>query len=557
VFNKITSAFSLVSKAGNTTRNNKAPFGFYGGLCLDNNKRALRGNNELLNIVEIEPPELLTIPLINYQKQSLTPKVHLHDQVDRGQALAEGIVSPVSGVVEAIQHQEIIHPGGLRALSVVIRNDGLDKPICMGATTHNNRQAQALEQERAQDQEQARFCINDYASAQDKIANFVAHPALVLDHAALVGLGGAGFPTAQKLLPTDQAVQTLIINAAECEPEIACDEALMQSSSEQIACGISALVQLTGCKKCIVAIEDSKTLAIESMRAAIGAIGAIDKLDHNIELLVIPTRYPAGAQSPLIQNVTGRFIPHNVKPIAYGVLCINVATAHALWQAINGQPLDSRIISLGGTGMPNPCNVRVRFGTPVSYVLKQSGNAHINSSMRIRAGGPLSGFDLHTTDVSITATTNCILAEPTLNEPPAQPCIRCNDCADVCPARLQPQQLYWYTQSAEHDKCEEFQLDACIECGCCDLVCPASIKLTETFRFEKSNLNFIKAQQKSAAEAEQRFSERESRLKLKEQVRQRAIEQRKKKVKSQKQPDSNNISAALARARKKRNLRQD
>jgi len=539
VLKKIASVFSRIGSTDHSQGKQIAPHGFHGGLRLDTNKRALRNNTASAGIIDIHPPALLTVPLINYRKHSLAPKVQLHEHVKRGQALADGIVSPASGVVEAIEQHKIVHPDGLSTLSVVIRNDGLDTPINTDTILQHNNQEPAAEQD------------NNNASAQAKIAHFIANPASVLDHAALAGLGGAGFPTAEKLLPADRVVQTLIINAVECEPEIACDEALMQTASMQIAYGISALTQLTGCEKCVVAIEDTKTLAIESMQAA------LELINCNAQLMVIPTRYPAGAESPLIQNVTGQFIPHNKKPISYGVLCINVATTHALWQAINGQAMDSRVVSLGGASMPNPCNVRVRFGTPVSYVLTQTGNATTDKAIRIRAGGPLSGFDLHTTDVPVTATTNCILAEAATSEPAAQPCIRCDDCADVCPAKLQPQQLYWYTQAAEHDKCEELQLDACIECGCCDLVCPASIKLTETFRFAKSHADYLKVQQISAADAEQRFLERESRLTLKEQARQAAIQLRKKKLKSQKQPGSEKINEALARVRAKRNTQKE
>ncbi len=540
MLNKITSAIGLNVSLGRSAHRKTAPFGFHGGLSLDTNKRALGDNTELCSIISINPPALLTIPLINYRKDSVAPKVQIHEKVKRGQALADNIVSPVSGVVEAIEHCEIIHPGGLRAPCVVIRNDRLDTPINTDTEYRNNKQEQ-----------QAVSHDNDNAEAQAKIAHFIAHSTTMLDQAALVGLGGAGFPTAQKLLSSNQDLQTLIINAAECEPEIACDEALMRSSSIQIAYGISALSQLTQCKRCVVAIEDTKTLAIESMRTA------LDTIDSTAELMIIPTRYPAGAESPLIQNVTGQFIPHNEKPINHGVICINVATTYALWQAINGQPMDSRVVSLGGAEMPNPCNVRVRFGTPVSYVLQQTGNAPADDTIRIRAGGPLSGFDLHSTNVPITAMTNCILAEAALCAPAAQPCIRCDDCADVCPAMLQPQQLYWYTQAAEHDKCEELQLDACIECGCCDLVCPASIKLTETFRFAKSNANYIKAQQQLADDAELRFLDRKNRLEQKEQARQLAIEQRKEKLRSQKKPDREKINAALNRIRSKRHTQKD
>jgi len=526
VLRKITSALGIKTTTQTWPRKNTPPFGFHGGLRLNPNKRAFNSRTQWPNIVDLEAPELLIIPLINYQKQRLTPQVHVSDVVKRGQALASGIVSPASGTVESIEQHEIIHPGGLQSTCIVIRNDELDTPI----NTRMSSQVASLP-----------AVLNNQhdASWQNKIEHFVAQPNQVLDQAALQGLGGAGFPTAQKLLSAEQTVQTLIINAAECEPEIACDEALMQSSSLHIAYGISALVRLTQCEKCIVAIEDTKTRAIEAMRNALDQIEQAEQADRNIELMIIPTRYPAGAESPLIQNVTGQFIPHNEKPISYGTL------------------LDSRVVSLGGASMPNPCNVRVRFGTPISYVLERTSNTITDSSLRIRAGGPLSGFDLQTTDVPITATTNCILVEAERNEPVAQPCIRCDDCADVCPALLQPQQLYWHAQAAEHDKCEALQLDACIECGCCDLVCPASIKLTETFRFEKSNAHFIQSQKKSAADAELRFLQRENRLELRSQARQKALEQRKENLKSRTQTDQDKIKAALTRVRAKRGVQKD
>lgn len=524
-----------------------APYGFHGGLCLDTNKRALR-NSASPSIVKLEPPTLLVVPLIDYDKQTLAPVVRVHEHVKRGQALATGVVSPVSGVVEAIEQRDLIHPGGLQTLCVVIRNDGFDTPAKSLPGIEYKPSVQLQPQQSSSTQPRSNMIdhTNDHADVDAKINLFVAQPESVLDYAALTGLGGAGFPTARKLDAVNHSIHTLIINAAECEPEIACDEALMQSSAQQIAYGINALIQLTKCEECIIAIEESKEQAIESMRAAIANI------DSCARLMIIPTRYPAGAQSPLIQNVTGRYIPHNEKPATYGVLCINVATAHALWIAINGQALDSRIVSLGGSGMPNPCNVRVRFGTPIAYVLDNTGNSQATNSMRIRAGGPLSGFDQQCTNAPITATTNCILAEPVITEMPAQACIRCGDCADVCPAYLQPQQLHWFTQAEQYHKCDELNLDACIECGCCDLVCPASIKLTETFRFAKATINVIQTQQQSAIEAEQKFEEHENRLARRAQERQRAIEERKEKLKSQQQPDNDKISAALTRARAKR-----
>ena len=507
--------------------NSNGTFGFHGGLELEPNKRALASVDQQSSIVELSVPDVVTLPLLDYYQNHLEPFVAIGDSVKRGQQLATGLVSPVSGFVQAIDEHDIAHPGGLKAPCVVINNDGHDtltqpKQLCKDA------------------------------SAQEKLQIFLNNPQHVLEFAGLAGLGGAGFPTATKLNAAIGNLHTLIINAAECEPEIACDEALMQTEPLQIAYGINALIELTQCQQCIVAIEDSKLLAAEKLGLA------LEEANSTAKLWRIPTVYPTGAQSPLIQTVTGQFIPHNEKPIDHGIVCINVATAFALWRAINGEALDSRVVSLGGTSMPKPCNVRVRFGTPASYVLNQTGNGAIINSHRVRAGGPLSGFDLMNIDSPVTAKTNCILAQSSIiAETKSQPCIRCGQCADVCPANLLPQQLYWYTLADELDKCAKLNLSACIECGCCDLVCPSSIKLTETFRHAKSVAASIETQQQKATDAEQRFAEREQRVLRREQERQAAIAKRKESIKAKKSGDVGKINSALERARQKRKASKD
>lgn len=507
--------------AGRGTAYGKPPYAFHGGLTLDPKKRALSGD-----IIELGVPPVLVLPLINYAKQSLTPLVTVNQHVQRGQLLAHGIVAPTSGIVRSIEQRETIHPGALSVDCVVLDSDGLDR----------------RESERTEKTSDDRLaaCVVDFNNNDtDKLFS-------ALNQFGIAGLGGAAFPLAEKLAAAQNGLHTLIINAAECEPEIACDEALMHSDSSNIAAGIDALVKLTQCDHCVLAIEDSKPIAIEYMEEALRHV------DSSVQLMTIPTRYPAGAQSPLIQCVTGKFIPHNEHPTSHGILCINIATAHAFWQALNDQPLDSRVISLGGSAMPNPCNVRVRFGTAVSFVLENTNNGSVLQGSRIRAGGPLSGFDLNTASVPVSAKTNCILAELPVKDSPAQQCIRCGYCADVCPAKLLPQQLHWYSVASEFDQCQQLKLDACFECGCCDLVCPASIKLTETFRYAKSQISLAQMQQQKAADAEARFTIREQRVQQRELVKMAAIEKRKQSLKKARQPDAENIKAALERAKSKR-----
>ena len=567
------------------------PFRFNGGLTLAPNKRALTGG-----VAELPLPQTLVLPLTNYAKQPLTPLVEIGESVSRGQVLAEGIVAPTSGIITAIEEHQTIHPASLSINSIVLTSDGHDERLDTAQPINAERTIRqivaALAEADTGTDASTDTDTNSYinsntnpdnnsgarkglgsdtdtgtstststststitgagrgndteqkkASDANRKLGHGNHARQLLANYALAGLGGAGFPTAEKLLATRYGLKTLIINGAECEPEIACDELIMQSDAAGIAHGIDALVKVTQCTHCVLAIEDSKPDAIKSMRDALNAIDSV------VEVMVIPTRYPTGAESPLIQVVTGHSIPHNEKPTEYGVLCINVATAFAFWHALHNQPLDSRVVSLGGSAMPNPCNVRVRLGTPVSFVLANTDNLLDTDNIRYRAGGPLSGFDLTSLSAPVSVRTNCILAEPQRQETPPQPCIRCGDCVDVCPSKLLPQQLHWYAMAEDLKKCAQLNLDACIECGCCDLVCPASIKLTETFRFAKSQQLFARQQQQKAEEAQHRHVERELRLEQRKLAKEAAIKQRKQSLKAKQKPGAEDINAALARAR--------
>lgn len=510
----------MLSKAKKGYAPESQLFGFKGGLQLQPNKRALQNGTD--PIAELEAPQELVIPLLDYNKNSIAPQVELNQRVNRGQLIAASIVAPATGQITTIEPRRIIHPETIKANAIVLAVDKASD----NQSVHLANQAN-----------------HDSTAWDTQLSAFLNNPDNVLQQSALYGLGGAGFPTASKLDAALGGIQTLIINAAECEPEIACDEALMQTEATHIARGIDALVQLTQCTHCLLAIEDSMPAAIDAMSAAVKSINA------QVKLTVIPTIYPTGAESPLIQTLTGRFIPHNEKPSDHGIVCFNVATAYALYQAIGGKALDSRVVSLGGSAMPNPLNVRVRFGSSVEAVLLATGNASVLNTARLRAGGPLSGFDLDTPQVPITAQTNALLAEPRITDTPAQPCIRCGECSDVCPAKLLPQQLHWYAMSDDHEKCNQLNLNACIECGCCDLVCPASIKLTQSFRYAKSKAKHLALQQQKTLDAEQRFAQHEARVARRKKEKAQAIEQRKQSLKARSKPQSDQIKAALERAR--------
>lgn len=518
---------TVINKLRNLTiarrKSPAGPFSFHGGVVLPGNKRAL--NNPL---VDITLPEQMQLPLVNYHGHALSPLVSVGDSVKRGQMLANGIPSPTSGTVEHIGLRPIAHPSQLSATTLTITTDGLDQSLL-----------QATDQ-----------------SPEQHLQHFLKQPVSVITNAGMLGLGGAAFPTADKVNAwlkkgssddasnSDQHIHTLLINAAECEPEIACDEALMQTDAHTIVAGVDALRQLTDCAHCIIAIENTKTQAINSMRNALQAIHA------PVELMLIPTIYPTGAESTLIKTVTGQTLGKHQKPTDKGILCINVATAHAMWQAIIGKSLDTRIVSLGGEAMPNPCNARVRFGTPLTHLLAHSGNAQVlaNPQIAFRAGGPLSGFGLADLGVPVTAHSNCLLAVHKTNHVEPQACIRCGLCADSCPSQLLPQQLHRYAMAEQFELCEKYDLDSCIECGCCDLVCPSAIALTDAFRFAKSGAAEKRKQHQKAQSAEIRFEQREQRQHQRRQIKQQAIEARKRDLENQR-AEAGKVSSTLERIR--------
>lgn len=378
------------------------------------------------------------------------------------------------------------------------------------------------------------------------------HPMAAIEAAELAGLGGAGFSTVKKLLSQQQTqLTTLLINAAECEPMIACDEALMLESSSEIISGISTLMQITACQQCIIAIEDTKLNAINAIKRAI-AVHANPKL----RLTIVPTRYPGGAETVLLRQLTGANLTKRQHPAEHDMLCFNIATAYSVHHAAAHQPLFGRVVTIAGNAANEPCNVRALFGTPLSHLLKHTNNFPANlpdSDVTIKLGGPLSGqllksgvADLPTT--AINSNCNAIIIERNNQTIVEKACIRCGDCADVCPESLLPQQLLRYQHSA--DKLNDYLLPNCIECRCCDLVCPSAIPLTDYFKQSKQALYAQTRLQVDAKLAETRFASRQARLARKAQEREQALLGKKREVATAPKPSTTDIKAALVRAKR-------
>ncbi|MGB1221360.1 MAG: electron transport complex subunit RsxC, partial [Alcanivoracaceae bacterium] len=453
---------------------------FRGGIHPPQNKHQSTGRP----IRRAPLPEQLVLPLNMHLGAPAKAIVSVGEGVLKGQKIAEGngavslpIHAPTSGTVIAVGERPIQHPSGLHAPCIVIAPDGEETWADLHPLEH------------------WRDCAPSMLVAR-------------IREAGIAGMGGAGFPAAVKLnLREGQQIEELVINAVECEPYITADDMLMRERAEQIIAGIEKLQFLLQPKATLVGIEDNKPEAIKAMRAA--AEG------KPMDILVVPTKYPSGGEKQLIELLTGKEVPSGGIPAQVGVVCHNIGTAVAIHRAIEfGEPLISRITTLTGDAFTEPGNVEVLLGTPVQSLLDYAG-ATAERVGRLIMGGPMMGFAIHTPSVPVVKTTNCIIAataEELPAPPPEQPCIRCGSCAEVCPANLLPQQLYWYSKTEDLERAQQYNLMDCIECGACAYVCPSNIPLVQYYRHAKGEVRHQVAEQQKADKARERFEARKARL---------------------------------------------
>lgn len=445
-------------------------FSFHGGLKLDDHK-------DISAATPIRPAPLskrLIVPLHQGGRQPARVIVSVGQQVAKGEiiAVADGLFSsavhaPSSGSVSDIGPYPVAHPSGLSADCVVIETDGEERWI----------EHQPFDLEHAS-REQALAWLRD---------------------CGVVGLGGAAFPSHVKL-GRGSGVDTLILNGAECEPWITCDDRLMRERAVDILSGARILAQLLGARELIVGIEDNKPEAIAAMRAAAADV------DASLRVQPVPALYPMGGEKQLIRTLTGKEIPFGKIGFDFGVQCFNVGTAYAVHRAIrHGEPLLSRIVTLTGN-VSNAGNWEALIGTPLDELLALA-QPKVDTDRHL-LGGPMMGFALPQLDVPLVKAGNCIIAASPrlLPAPPAElPCIRCTACASACPAELQPFELYWFSRARNFDKARDYQLFDCIECGCCAYVCPSHIPLVDYFRFAKSEIRARDQEQAAADQARDRF----------------------------------------------------
>ncbi|WP_372881836.1 electron transport complex subunit RsxC, partial [Psychromonas sp.] len=497
---------------------------FHGGIHPQENKA--QSNQSAITDTGIPPYLVIAIEYKGYVPELL---VKVGDPVLKGQALTKVYGAMVvqhassSGVVTAIEKRTDLHPSGLPVSSIVIKTDGLDRSV-------------------------------EYQKPQDYLTQSAVPLIELIQQAGIVGLGGAGFPSHLKLSNAHD-VKLLIINAVECEPYITADDRLLQEQANEVISGVKVLQHILKPALTVIAVEDNKPQAIEAILTAVKQLPETQQA--GLIVRSIPTCYPSGSEKQLIEIITGEQVPLGKHPTDLGIVMQNVGTVFAIKEAIiDGKPLISRIVTLTGDAFKKKGNARVRIGTPIQYLLEryqlQEKHQH-----KLLIGGPMMGFTISHTDIPVSKTCNCILVptEKEIPEPPVEmPCIRCGECAAVCPAVLLPQQLLWYAKSQEHDKLEEYNLSACIECGACAFVCPSNIPLVEYYRIAKAEIRSAEEEAKKAEKARIRHENREARLaqaKLERQAKHLEAAEKRKQQMKEKNGGEDLISAALARAKAK------
>mgnify|MGYP002152468467 CR=1 FL=1 len=394
-------------------------------------------------------PSQLVVPMSQHLGAPCQPLVEKGDRVERGQVIGsvDAVVSapvhsPVSGTVTAVT--KTLTSGGATTVAVVIEPD--------------------------ETQERASFVPVPEGDDRGRVRA-----------AGIVGMGGATFPSVVKLTPPKgMAVDTVILNGCECEPFLTCDHRVMLEEPERVVAGAAHIKRIIGAARVVIAVESNKPDAAEALRGAAGDIA---------EIVVLPTRYPQGAEKQLIYALLSKEVPHGKLPAATGALVHNVATAVAIADALEfGKPLIERVVTVTGA-VARPGNYRVLIGTSIADLIEHAGGL-VGDVERVIAGGPMTGQALGSLDVPVTKGTSGIVALAAGVAAPAvsddQPCIRCGRCPDGCPMGLEPYAIANHAYRRQWDAAAERKATDCIECGVCSYVCPTGRPLVQLIRLAKA-----------------------------------------------------------------------
>ncbi len=420
---------------------------FFGGIHPKYNKEMSTGITTFHSIT----PKQVVIPMQQHIGAPCTPLVQVGDRVLRGQKIGDGeglcvpVHASISGTVIAVEPRP--HTNGRMVNAVVIENDFKDEAVPANA---DSRPLDQLD------------------------IDSVLHN---IREAGIVGMGGAAFPGNVKALSAMGKVDTLIANACECEPYITADDSLLRTEPEHVLEGMLILRQILQPERTVLAVEDNKKEAIEKIKG-------MQKDYPDIELAVLPTMYPQGAEKQLIQSLTGREVAPGQLPVSVNCAVFNVSTYAAIYRAVRlGIPLTQRIVTISGEAIAQPQNFIVRIGTTFHDLIEVAGGLH-DKTERVISGGPMMGFAQSDLSVPVIKATNsilCLLKD--VNGAAENPvCLRCGKCISVCPMLLQPLYMYRFTNAGRVDELKRLNVLDCLECGCCAFTCPGKLPLVETFR---------------------------------------------------------------------------
>ncbi len=429
------------------------PYKFYGGVHPSQHKNLTSD----ASLKRIFVPKRVVLPLSQHTGSPAESIVKAGDPVKACIEIAKatGFVSSpihasISGKVTKISHSPT--PTSNRALSIFIESQG--------------------------DEDQ------DIKAKERRDPNGLSVEELVsiIKDAGIVGLGGAAFPTHVKLSPPkNKPIDTVILNGAECEPYLTCDQRLMIENPVEILKGLDIILKILKAKNAYIAIEDNKQ----------SAIYAIEKvLPKNVKLAILHTKYPQGAEKQIIKSILNRVVPAGGLPMDVGCVVQNVQTAYAIYEAVySGKPLVERAITLTGSCLKEPVNIRVRIGTVLTDLVDFIGGFK-KEPKKIIMGGPMMGLAQYTMDVPIVKGTSGVLflSEEEVLHNKESVCIRCGKCIEVCPMRLAPTTLMYRVKKEFFSEAKELGIAGCYECGACAYECPAKIPLLDYMKYGKARI---------------------------------------------------------------------